>query len=91
VYKKRNLPPWRWKVSGVSGPVLVEPRPKTVKGDFAAKTQVVGRHMLEPRARCEVETNYFFLVVFLVVFFVDFLAAFFAAMALVTSFLCDAM
>ena len=47
--------------------------------------------MLEPRARCEVETDYFFLVVFLVVFFVDFLAAFFAAMALVTSFLCDAM
>ena len=40
-----------------------------------------------PRARREVMTGYFFLVVFLVVFFVAFLAVFLAAMALSPPFM----
>jgi hypothetical protein len=67
----------------VSRPVSVlEPRPKTVRGDFRSTNLNWLSELLEPRAQHEVMTSYFFLEVFLVVFF----AAFFFAMALVTSF-----
>src|SRR5687767_10747427 len=94
--KKRNLPPWQWKVSGVSRPSL-EPRPKTERGAFgispARSREPRGSHgpaIGGPCASIEGGQPYLpfdFVVFFELDFFEpDFLAAAFFAMALVPPF-----